>query len=400
MDMALEGIRVLDFTIWQQGPVATQALADMGAEVIKIEDRVGGDPGRGLIWRSDQTVLATYFECHNRNKKGITLDLRKDKGKEVLYRLAEKSDVFVQNLRPGVVERLGVDYPALSKINPRLIYASATGWGSKGPDTRKPSFDVLAQGRGGMLSVSGEPDEPPALIQVNGGADWVGAIVLAYGIMVALFNRERTGKGQEVEASLLGSQAWYGQLGFQRYLFSGKAPRRASRKTLGNPVYNVYQAGDEKWLVIAMLQSQRHWASFCKVIEREELENDPRFNSIESRRENAAEFTSLLDAHFLTKPRAEWMKRLEEVDIPCAAVQDYEDLAHDPQMSVNDYIVDFDHPVAGLVKLVGIPVKLSETPGGVRMPAPEWGQHNMEVLTEIAGYSVEEVACLMEEEVI
>lgn len=400
MTMALEGVRVLDFTIWQQGPVATQALADMGAEVIKIEERVGGDPGRGLIWRGDKTALATYFECHNRNKLGITLDLRKDRGREVLYRLVEKSDVFVQNLRPGVVERLAVDYKTLAQINPRLIYASANGWGSRGPDARKPSFDVLAQGRGGMLSVTGEPDEPPPLIQVNGGADWVGAAVLAYGIMVALFNRERMGVGQEVEVSLLGSQAWFGQLGFQRYLFSGKAPRRVSRRALGNPVYNVYKAEDERWMVIAMLQSQRHWASFCQAIGYGALENDARFSSIEVRRDNAAELTSLLDRHFLTRPRDEWIRRLEEVDIPCARVQDYEELAHDPQMAANDYIVDFDHPTAGPVKLVGIPVRLSQTPGAIRMPAPEWGQHNMDVLTDIAGYSHEEVAQLMEQEVI
>jgi len=154
MAQALEGIRVLDLTIWQQGPVATTALADFGAEVIKIEERVGGDPGRGLVWRSDQTPLATYFECHNRNKKGISLDLKKEKGREVLYRLAKNSDVFVQNLRPGVVERLKIDYGTLSAINPQLIYATATGWGSKGPDTRKPAFDVLAQGRGSIVNMS------------------------------------------------------------------------------------------------------------------------------------------------------------------------------------------------------------------------------------------------------
>ncbi|MBI2856854.1 MAG: CoA transferase, partial [Chloroflexi bacterium] len=260
MSQALEGIRVLDFTIWQQGPVASTALADMGAEVIKIEERVSGDPGRGLVWRSDQTPLATYFECHNRNKKGIAIDVRKEKGREVMYRLAMKSDVFVQNFRPGVVERLKLDYDSLSRINPRLVYASATGWGTRGDETRKPSFDVLAQGRGGMLSVTGEPDEPPPLVQVNGAADWVGAVVLAYGIMVALFAREKTGEGQHVDVSLLGAQSWYGQLGLQRTLFSGKVPRRVSRKRLGNPLYNVYRGADGKWLVIAALQSQRFWS--------------------------------------------------------------------------------------------------------------------------------------------
>ncbi len=400
MNLPLEGVRVLDMTIWQQGPVATQMLADMGAEVIKIEERTGGDPGRGLVWHSDRTVLNTYFECHNRNKKGITIDLTKDKGKEVIYRLVEESDVFVQNFRPGVMERLKLDYKTISQINPRIIYASGTGWGSKGPDARKPAFDVLAQGRGGMLSVSGEPDEPPPLIQVNGAADWVGASLLAYGIMVALFNRERHGMGQEVEVSLLGSQAFLGQLGFQRYLLSGKAPRRVSRKAVGNPFWNTYKAGDGKWLIIAALQSQRFWPSLCKALGIGELENDSKFNSIESRRENSVELVGILDRIFATRPRVEWIDRLEEVDVPCSPVNDYADLASDTQMTANGYIVDFDHPTAGPVKLVGIPVRLSKTPGKLRIGAPEFGQHTEEVLLEVGGYSWEEIAELKSQEVI
>ncbi|MEW6034851.1 MAG: CoA transferase, partial [Chloroflexota bacterium] len=400
MAQALEGIRVLDFTIWQQGPVATTALADMGAEVVKIEERVGGDPGRGLVWRGDQTALATYFECHNRNKKGISLDVRKEQGREVIYRLAKNADVFVQNFRPGVVERLKIDYPTLSALNPRLVYASATGWGSKGDEVRKPAFDVLAQGRGGMLSVTGEPDEPPPLVQVNGAADWVGAIVLAYGILTALFAREKTGEGQHVDVSLLSAQAWYGQLGLQRALFSGKTPRRVSRKRLGNPMYNVYRASDDKWLVIAALQSQRFWPAFCKVLETPEIENAPRFNSIAERSKNAEELTAILDRVFLGRTRDEWLRRLESVDIPCAPVQDYGELAQDPQMIANEYIIDYVHPTAGPVKLVANPVRLSKTPWQMRMPAPEFGQHTEEVLLEVGGYSWEEIEQLRAAEVI
>ncbi|MBI2859719.1 MAG: CoA transferase [Chloroflexi bacterium] len=397
---ALEGVRVLDFTIWQQGPVAATALADMGADVVKIEERVGGDPGRGLVWRSDQTPLATYFECHNRNKKGISLDVRKEKGREVIYRLAKLADVFIQNFRPGVVERLKIDYNTLSEINPRLIYASATGWGSQGPDVRKPAFDVLAQGRGGLLSVTGEPDEPPPLVQVNGAADWVGGIVLAYGILTALFAREKTGRGQHVDVSLLGAQAWYGQLGLQRTLFSRKVPKRVSRTKLGNPLYNVYEASDRKWLVLAALQSQRFWAKFCEQLDVREIQNDPRFSGIGERSQNAGELTELLDKVFKTRKRDEWLKRLESIDLPCAPVQDYGELADDPQMKANANIIDYDHPVAGPVKLVANPVRLSETPWQMRMPAPEFGQHTEEVLIETAGYSWEELEQLRAEEVI
>jgi crotonobetainyl-CoA:carnitine CoA-transferase CaiB-like acyl-CoA transferase len=372
----------------------------MGADVIKIEERIGGDPGRGLVWRSDQTKLATYFECHNRNKRGISLDVRKDQGREVLYQLVKNTDVFVQNFRPGVVDRLKIDYQTLSQINPRLIYASGTGWGSKGDDARKPAFDVLAQGRGGLLSVTGEPDEPPPLVQVNGAADWIGAVTLAYGILVALLARERTGEGQQVEVSLLGAQSWYGQLGLQRALFSGKTPKRASRKRLGNPLYNVYQASDEKWLVVGALQSQRFWPSFCQMLEMPELENDPRFLSIQERSANAAELTTYLDRVFFSKPRDEWVRRLESVDIPCAPVQDYGELAEDSQLIVNGNIIDFDHPNAGPVKIVGNPVKLSKTPWQMRMPAPEFGQNTEEVLSEVGGYSWEEIEQLRSDQVL
>ncbi|MDO8473022.1 MAG: CoA transferase [Dehalococcoidia bacterium] len=400
MRQALEGIRVLDFTIWQQGPVATTALADMGADVIKIEERVGGDPGRGLIWRGDQTPLATYFECHNRNKRGIALDVRKEKGRDVIYRLAKESDIFVQNFRPGVVERLKIDYKTLSEINPRLIYASATGWGSKGAEVRKPAFDVLAQGRGGMLSVTGEPHEPPPLVQVNGAADWTGGIVLAYGILVALYAREKTGEGQHVDVSLLGAQTWYGQLGLQRALFSGKVPKRVSRSRLGNPLYNVYEASDAKWLVLAALQSQRFWGSFCKVLGIPDVENDPRFTGIPERSTNAEELTKVLDKVFKLKKRDEWLRLLESIDMPCAPVQDYGELATDPQMIANENIIDYIHPTVGPVKLVANPVRLSKTPWQMKSPAPEFGQNTEEVLLDLCGYSWEELEQMRAEKVI
>ncbi|MDD5094436.1 MAG: CoA transferase [Dehalococcoidia bacterium] len=400
MGMALEGIKVLDLTIWQQGPVATQMLADMGADVVKIEDREKGDPGRGLVWKSDHSTLNTYFECHNRNKSGITLDLKKKEGKKVLYRLVEKADVFVQNLRLGVAERLNIDYATFSAINPRLIYASANGFGKNGPDREKPSFDVIAQGRGGMLSVSGDPNEPPPLVQVNGVADWVGALTLSYGIMLALFERERSGIGQEVDVSLLGSQAAMGQLALQRCLFSGKAPGRVSRRKVRNALWNNYKAGDGKWIILAALQSQRFWPDFCRVLNIGQLEKDPRFDSIDGRGDNAEKLIAILDKVFATLPRDEWIHKLEEVDIPCGPVNDYADVVADPQMAANAYLVDFEHPVAGPIKMVGMPVGLSRTPGKLRMAAPEFGQHTETVLMEWAGFSWEEIEQLRTKEVI
>ncbi len=399
MAMPLEGVKVLELTMWQQGPVAGAMLADMGADVIKIEPPGQGDPGRGLVWRSDGSAVNTYFELHNRNKRGLTLDIRQESGRQVLYRLIEKTDVFLHNQRPGVVERRLIDYNTLSKINPRLIYAYGNGYGSQGADVEKPSFDLIAQGRGGMLSVTGEPGQPPPLIQVIGAADWISAVMLAYGIMVALFTRERTGAGQEVEVSLLGSQAAFGQLALQRALFSGRSPGKVTRKTVANPLWSTYQAGDGKWLIIAALQADRFWADFCKVLGIEELKDDPRFNVIATRREHAEELISILDKTFLTKNRDEWIKGFEAVGIPCGPVNDYGELANDPQMLANGYIVDFDHPVAGRIKTVGIPVRLSKTPGKIRMAAPELGGNKEEILLEF-GFTWEEIGKLAAEAII
>ena len=391
---ALNGIRILDLTVFQQGPTATVALADMGAEVIKIEEPVLGDPARAMTFSSDGDLpVNVYFETHNRNKKGITLNLRKERGLEVLYRLVQKSDVFVHNLRPGVPERLRIDYQTLSGINPRLIYASASGWGSKGPDAHKPAFDNLAQVRAGTAYVIGEEGDPPMLVKIVGLADWTGGISLLYGIMLALFNRERTGMGQEVEASLLGSQIWFGQLGLQRYLLSGHVPERLGLRRAGTP------AADGKYLSSAAA-TDKMWLNFCKALGAEELATDPRFNTNLARQQNWQELRAITEPIIASKPRAEWVRLLEKFDVPCSAVQDYAEVAKDPQVLANEYIIDFDHPVMGPVKLVGLPTKLSRTPGKIRTAAPRLGEHTEEVLSQIGGYSAQEIGELRTEGVI
>ncbi len=209
MPLPLEGIRVLDWTIWQQGPVSTMMLGDLGAEVIKIEERVGGDPGRGIMSIGGTTTGASgqrnyYFEANNRHKKSLTLNLKAPEAKEVVYKLVEKSDVFVQNFRKGVAGKLGLGYQTLSQYNPKLIYASATGYGPDGPDAGEPSFDYMGLARSGIMNAIGEPNMDP--LSITGGiADQMGAIMLAYGIITALFTRERLGIGQEVDSSHLGS---------------------------------------------------------------------------------------------------------------------------------------------------------------------------------------------------
>ena len=246
---ALEGIRVLDLTIWQQGPMTTAMLADWGADVIKLEGPDSPDPGRSLI-RYELTPggVNAYFETHNRNKRGIVLDLKAERGREVFYRLVEDADVVVQNFRPGVNKRLGIDYETLSKMNPKLIYCSASGFGLKGPDANNPALDPLAQARGGLMSVTGEPETPPTRT-FNGFADQVSAFLLSYGIAVALFHRERTGEGQSLDGSLLqgtvASQAFNITSFLTSGTYAGQPLARISRK-LTSPLWNHYKAKDGK----------------------------------------------------------------------------------------------------------------------------------------------------------
>ncbi|HZP41662.1 MAG TPA: CoA transferase [Candidatus Binatia bacterium] len=403
MPMPLEGIRVVDWTIWQQGPVASVMLGDLGAEVIKVEERIGGDPGRGVL-RAQGLDLSDrpnfYFEANNRNKKSLTVDLKKPAGVEIVRRLAERADVFVQNFRKGVAERLGLGPADLRARNPRLVYASATGYGPEGPESGAPSFDYLGLARSGIMLAAGEPDDPPLAI-AGGIADQMGAVMLAYGILAALLARERTGRGQEVNASHLGSMAWLQGLGLSARLMLGRALPRQSRRWTTNPLWNHYRCADAQWIALSMLQADRYWADLCRVLEIPEAATDPRFATMLDRMANAAECIALLDEVFARRPRAEWLARLAAGgDFIVSIVNSVDDLPDDPQMQANRYVETFEHPSFGPTRVVGIPVALSDTPGQVRLPAPEFGQHTEEVLTGLLGYSWEEVGRLREEGVI
>ncbi len=406
MPMPLEGIRVLDWTIWQQGPVATMMLGDLGAEVIKIEERVGGDPGRGVMSVAGVLIGTSegrnfYFEANNRHKKSLTLDLKKPAAKEIVYRLVEKSDVFVQNFRKGVAARLGLDYQTLAKYNPKLIYASASGYGPLGPDSGEPSFDYMGLARSGIMNAVGEPDMEP--LNITGGiADQMGAIMLAYGILAALIARDKHGVGQEVDTSHLGSMTALQGLNVACMTILGREFKRMPRAAAPSPLWNHYRCADGKWICLAMAQQDRYWVNFCKVLGIEHVLQDPRFDTMQKRAEHAKELIPILDQAFASKPRDYWMKVFKESggDFIYTVVNSIADLPHDPQMIANEYIVDYDHPSWGKIKIVGVPVRLSKTPGNPKAPAPEFGEHTEMILTELLGYSWEEVARLKEAEVI
>ncbi|MGH7899905.1 MAG: CaiB/BaiF CoA transferase family protein [Candidatus Binatia bacterium] len=403
MPMPLEGIRVLDWTIWQQGPVCSAILGDLGADVIKIEERVGGDPGRGMLRLAGLEMTDRpnfYFSANNRNKRGITLDLKKPEAKEIVYRLAACSDVFVQNYRKGVAERLGIGYQDLKKHNPKIIYASANGYGPAGPEADRPSYDYLGQARSGIMMAAGEPDMPPCAI-AGGVADQMGAIMLAFGIVTALHARDRFGVGQEVNASLLSSMMFLQGLNLAARLILGSQMPRASRAWTFNPLWNHYRCADDRWIALGMLQADRYWKDFCRAIGADDLAEDPRFQDTPTRLANAADAIASLAATFEKKPLAEWLEILKRSgDFIFSAVQSVNELPDDPQVKANGYVVDFEHPTFGTIQTIGMPFALSATPGNVRREAPEFGQHTEEILTEVLRYGWGDVAALREKEVI
>ncbi|HXU24028.1 MAG TPA: CoA transferase [Tepidiformaceae bacterium] len=381
--LPLSGLKVIDCTIWQQGTYSTAMLADFGADVIKVEGPDSPDPGRGL---SD-----AYFQSHNRNKRGIVLDLKHPEGKEALLRLVSQADVFVQNMRQGVMERLGLGYEDMKARNPALIYASASGYGSKGPHAKWPAMDILGQARGGTMMMQGPPDLAP-IFSFGGMADQVGAVSLSYAILLALWHRARTGEGQYVEASLLGGQVMLQSFNITGTLFSERVPPRRARKD-AEPMWNVYRCKDDRYLAVSMSLVGRWWVPFCNTVNRPDLRDDPRFCGSREQHDNRDALIAELDALFAQRDQWDWVEFLCESGLPVAPVQDYGQVVTDPQVLANSYIVPFRHPDGRETQIVGPAVQLSRSPGQVRHGAPEFGEHTEEVLLA-AGYSWEELAAM------
>jgi len=397
----LDGVRVVEITMFQQGPVAGMRLGDLGADVIKVEPKTG-DPARGFM-RIIGTQVGLkgrnyYFENNNRNKRSIVLDLRSEKGMEIFLKLIDTADVFLNNMSIEAPQKLGIGYEALSARNPRLIYAHASGWGRKGPDANELSFDYTGIARSGLMMSCGERGGPPGQI-LPGLGDELGGLVCAWGVCAALYAREKTGKGQLVDTSLMSSLVALLGLVLAAPAILGQEFPREIRAQAGNPIYNHYKCGDEKWLAIAHLQPDRYWPNVCKAMALDELEHDPRFNSIEARSENAKELISILDEKFAGKTRDEWLAILKKEGVICTPVQSPAEVVDDPQALANEYIIWVDHPVWGRIKMVGFPWMFSETPASWWREAPEFGQHTEEILLEL-GYTWDDIVKLKDEDVI
>ena len=374
MPKPLEGITVLDFTRYQQGPYATSLLADFGARVIKVEDPNGGDFGRRM-WKEPDGYSA-FWESLNRGKESVTIDLRAADARDTVLAIAARCDVVVENFRPGTLERWGLGYDDFRAVNPSIIYAQATGWGTAGPMAGLPSFDQIAQAYSGFAQHSGGGPGKRPEVPFPGIADQSGAMNLALGIMTALFVRERTGIGQKVEVSLLGTQLALQSPEVLHYLHFGQEHERDFR---ASPTVGHYRCADGRWIMIVGID-QKFWPRIATALEVPELVDDPRFARGYPRFVNRDELQRLLEAAFSSKPSDYWLERLRDADVPAALVLDYAEMAAQEQPWTNGYLVEQEHPRFGRERVVGLHIKLSETPGEVSPPAPELGADTDAVL--------------------
>lgn len=378
-----EGVRILDFTRFQQGPFATALLADMGAEVFKVEPRIDGEWGRQSE-RDAATGFSAYFESYNRGKRSITLDIRLPEAREVVRKLVPSFDVVVENFRPGFMARVGLDYESLKPLHPRLIYAQASAFGSQGPMSGLGGFDHIAQAVSGlMVEQAGGPGHDP-IPALPGAADQISASFLAMGIGAALYARSNTGLGQKIEVSLLGSMMAFQGRQVTRYFVTGKQGRARWRRS---PLYSHYRTADG-WVAIAA-QRPESWAPICRALGDTTLETDPRFSGPWERDANADQLESHLEQLFSQHTTSDWLARLIAEDVPCGPVNDYAALKDNPelaaQLRANRYLVEVEHSGQGRITTNGTPVTFRGTPTGAIHPAPELGQ-DTEAILLAAGY--------------
>ena len=374
----LAGIRVLDLTRVLAGPFCSMSLGDMGAEVIKIEEPGKGDDTRG--WPPFAGGEATYFLSVNRNKKSLTLNMKATEGQEILRKLVARSDVMLENFRPGTMERLGFGYDSLRRLNPRLIYCSISGFGESGPEASRPGYDLIVQGESGIMDLTGFSDGPPVKVG-NSIADLVAGIAAAQGITLALLARQRSGKGQKVEIGMLDVMA--SLLTYQAGLYwnAGGRPARRGNQHPSIVPYEVFQAKDA-YLTLGVANNSL-WERCCRAIGRAEMAQDPRFDSEANRVAHRGELIPLLNEVFATRPVAEWLKRLEDAGVPAGRIKSVAEVCESAHLKARGMAVRLSHPKAGGITVMGVPIRLWDTPGAASAPPPLLGQHTDQILTRL-----------------
>ena len=399
----LDGVRVLDLTRILAGPYCTMVLADLGADVIKIEQPVSGDPVRGNgpflspdgdTHDGDGEQYSTYFMSINRGKRSVAIDMGKPEGKELLLRLAERSDVLIENFRPGTMERFGLGHETLRARNPRLVVCSVSGFGQTGPYAHRPALDIIVQGMGGMLSITGEPGGGPVRPGASIG-DITAALFATIAVQAALLERERSGEGQYIDISMLDCQVAIMENAFMRYFSLGEVPGRIGTRHPSSTPFQAFETADGHVVVAIMGGSTEQWPLFCAAIEHVELIDDDRYGTGWDRTEHREELVPIIEEAMRLKTTAEWVEVLSEMGVPVGPVQDIAQVAADPQLAHRGMFVELDHPALGPVTFTGNPLKLSRTPGApVRVP-PRLGEHTAEVLAGVLGMSDAEIGALI-----
>lgn len=391
----LEGIKVLSFARALAGPYASMLLCDLGAEAIKIEEPQSGDMARqnGPFIQG----ISSYFLSVNRGQKSITLNLRDDRAKKIIFELVKQVDILIENFRPGVMSRLGLSYEVISRINPKIIYASVSGFGQKGPYKLRPAFDMIAQGMGGTVSITGEPGRPPVRVGYSIG-DIGAALFSALAILAALHEQEKSGKGQWIDVATVDSQVALCENACARYFATGEIPKpQGSRHPLMTP-FQIFPTKNGYIILITALEED--WRKLCKIVGREDLASDPRFQSHPDRIKNYVTFEPIMNELMSTRTTADWIALLDPAGIMCGPVNDIAQVVNDPHIVEREMIVEVDHPRVGKLKVVGTPMIFSRTPCKIEKACPDVGQHSMEVFNGMLGISIKEIEDLQKNKVI
>lgn len=393
----LTGVTVLDLTWVLAGPFASMVLCDLGANVIKVERPPFGDVSRTTgPYIGDQS---TYFFSINRGKKSICLDLKKPDGKDLFLRLVERADVVMENFTPGTMEGLGLGCENLSGRNPRLIYAATSGFGQTGPDRHRPALDIIVQGMGGIMSITGEPGGPPVRPGISQG-DITAGLYTAIGILAALQEREKSGKGQMLDISMLDCQIAVLENAFARYFATGEVPKPIGTR---HPLATPFQAfpTNDGWIVVALSWGvENQWELFCATIGRSDLIGDPRFETPGLRTRHHGALEPILNEALRQKSTADWLREFDGIGLPCGPLNDIPHAAEQPQVKARGMLADVEHPDGFKLRIADTPVKLGRTPGGIQGPPPALGAHTDEVLSRLLALSADEIASLREAEVI
>ncbi|MBO4520436.1 MAG: CoA transferase [Alphaproteobacteria bacterium] len=372
----LSGIKVLDLTRVLSGPYCAQMLFDMGAEVLKIENPAWGDDAR--LFQPYVENRSLYFEFVNGGKKSLTLNLKKPKAAEILKSLIADADVLVENFRPGIMKKFGLDYESVKKINPRLIYASISGFGQTGPDALKPAYDILTQARGGIMSLTGYPEGEPVLIGVS-FSDMIAGVFAMTAITTALYQREKTNEGQQIDISMLDCQISLLESSMMRYQKTKVAPKPVGCRHPTEAPFQSFDASDRPFVVAAI--GDATFTRFCEILGCPEVSSDPKFNSTAARHENLDELGALLQKIFITKTAAEWVQLLQENSIPVSLIQDLDEVCHDPQVKARHMLIKSEAPELSDIELMATPIKMTSLPEQTSRPAaPLLGQDTIDVL--------------------